>query len=67
VEWYLEQIESAEDAENARMVLEEMAAVRGVRVSLQSKIATVCFDDSTVGIKDMKKALRKAGFDAILI
>lgn len=66
VEWSVPTIESKACAEQVRMVLEEIAEVRGVRVRLSAKTVTVCFDDARIGLQQLKDALYSAGFPAVL-
>ena len=66
VEWSVPAIESKECAEKVGMAIEEIAEVRGVRVNLLLKTVTVCFDDERIGLTQLKDAMSKAGFPAVL-
>ena len=67
VEWSVPTIESRECAETVGMALEEIAAVRGVRVNLLAKTVTVCFDDAIIGLQHLKEAMLNVGFKAVLV
>jgi copper chaperone CopZ len=66
VEWSVPTIESKECAEKVGMAIEEIAAVRGVKVNLLLKTVTVCFDDDRIGLQQLKEAMNNAGFPAVL-
>lgn len=66
VEWSVPTIESKGCAEKVRMALEEIAAVRGVRVRVPGKTVLVSFDDTLIGLPQLKEALSRAGYQAFL-
>ncbi|TLU54210.1 MAG: heavy-metal-associated domain-containing protein [Chlorobium sp.] len=66
IEWEVPTIESKECAEIVGLALEEIAEVRGVKVNLLSKTVTVCFDDTKIGLQQLKEAMIKVGFPAVL-
>ena len=66
IEWEVPTIESKECAEIVGLALEEIAEVRGVKVNLLSKTETVCFDDTKIGLQQLKEAMIKVGFPAVL-
>lgn len=66
IEWLVPSIDSRDSAEKVGLALEEIADVRGVKVNLLSKIVTVCFDDSRIGLQHLKEAMSMAGFPAVL-
>jgi copper chaperone CopZ len=67
VEWSVPTIESKECAEKVGLAIEEIAEVRGVRINLLSKTVTVCFDDSRIGLQQLKEVMINAGFPAVLV
>ncbi len=67
IEWLVPTIVSKECAEVVGMALEEIPDVRGVRVNVFSKIVTVCFDDTRIGLQHLKEVMRMAGFPAVLV
>lgn len=66
VEWSVPSIVSRDCADTVGMALEEIEDVRGVRVNLLLKTVTVCFDDERIGLTQLKDAMSKAGFPAVL-
>jgi copper chaperone CopZ len=64
VEWAVPTLLSKECVENVCLALEEIAAVRGVKANLESKTVTVCFDDSTIGLHQLKESMSLAGYPA---
>jgi copper chaperone CopZ len=66
VEWLVPTIETKDCAERVGMALEEIPDVRGVKVNLSEKKVTVCFDDSRIGLLQLKEAMRLSGYPAIL-
>jgi copper chaperone CopZ len=67
VEWSVPTIETKECAEKVGLAIEEIADVRGVRVNLLLKTVTVCFDDSRIGLQQLKDVMSRAGFPAVLV
>ena len=66
VEWSVPGIESAGCAQKARLALEEIPAVRGVRVRMAAGTVMVSFDDALIGLPQLKEALNRAGLAAVL-
>ncbi len=66
IEWAVPTIASRECAEIVGMALEEIEEVRGVKVNLLSKTVTVCFDDTKIGLLQLKDAMMRVGFPAVL-
>jgi copper chaperone CopZ len=62
MEWSVPSLESEGCAEELQMVLEEITAVRGVRVNRQQKTVMVGFDADYIGTQQLKEAMNRAGF-----
>jgi copper chaperone CopZ len=66
VEWGVQGITSQGSAENLQMTLEEIAAVRGVRVNLKKQSVLVGFDADYTSEQILKEVMKKAGFHVAL-
>lgn len=62
VEWMVPGITSKSRAEHLQMTLEEIVAVRGVRVNVPNKTVLVGFDSDYTSEKKLKDILNMAGF-----
>jgi copper chaperone CopZ len=65
-EWYVPALAGEGCAETLRMVLEELTAVRGVRVRVGEKTVRVGFDADYIGTQQLKEAMNLAGFKVTL-
>jgi len=66
VEWSVPELGAGDGAERLRMALEDIPAVRGVRVRVSEKTVLVGFDDAQVSVQLLKEAINKAGFPSAL-
>ena len=62
VEWTVSDITCKLDAEHLQMTLEEIVAVRGVRVNLSKQTVLVGFDADYTSEQKLKDVLSMAGF-----
>jgi copper chaperone CopZ len=62
VEWTVPGVTGKSSAEHLQMALEEITAVRGVRVNVAKKSVLVGFDADYTSEQKLKEALNKAGF-----
>lgn len=62
VEWMVPGITGKSSAEQLQMALEEIAAVRGVRVNLKKQSVLVGFDADYISEQKLKEVLNRAGF-----
>ena len=62
VEWLVPGITSELSAENLQMALEEITAVRGVRVNVAKKLVLVGFDADYTSEQKLKDVINRAGF-----
>lgn len=65
-EWSVVSLDNEFSAENLQMVLEEITAVRGVRIKLQEKTVRVGFDADYIGTQQLKEAMNMAGYSVTL-
>jgi copper chaperone CopZ len=63
VEWTVPGIAGKSSAEHLQMTLEEIVAVRGVRVNVPNKTVLVGFDADYTSEKTLKEILNMAGFN----
>jgi copper chaperone CopZ len=62
MEWFVPTLDSEGSAEELRMALEEITAVRGVLVKMPGKTVKVSFDSVFVGAHHLRDVLTRAGF-----
>jgi hypothetical protein len=65
-EWSVPSLDSRGSADELQLVLEEIAAVRGVRVKVGERTVLVGFDADYIGAPQLTAAMRRAGFAATL-
>jgi len=66
MEWLVPALGGAGSADELQMVLEQITAVRGVRVNVREKTVLVGFDADYIGVQQLKEAMNKAGFKVTL-
>ena len=66
VEWSVPGITCEGSAESLQMTLEEIAAVRGVRVNFRKQSVLVGFDADYTSEQKLKEILKNAGFQVAL-
>lgn len=62
VEWTVPGITCERSAENLQMTLEEITAVRGVRVNMRNKTVLVGYDADHTSEQALKDVLNRGGF-----
>lgn len=65
-EWSVPALDDRDRAEALQLALEEIAAVRGVRVSLREKTVLVGFDADHIGTGQLTAVIRRVGYAAAL-
>jgi len=66
MEWSVPSLDDEGCAEELQTVLEEITAVRGVRVNMRQKTVLVGFDADYISTKQLTAAMNRAGFQVAL-
>lgn len=66
IEWTVPGITSRLSAEQLQMTLEEITAVRGVRINIQKQSVLVGFDAGYTSENKLKEVMKEAGFQIAL-
>lgn len=64
MEWSVPSLDGEECAEELQMILEDIPAVRGVRVNVRQRTVRVGFNTDHIGMQQLKAAMDRAGFEA---
>lgn len=67
MEWRVPSLDCKGCAEGLQMVLEEITAVRGIRVKIREQTVRVGFDADYIGTPQLTEVMNRAGFFATLI
>jgi hypothetical protein len=62
-EWTVPSLVNSDYAEELQMILEEIAAVRGVRIKVREKSVRVGFNADHIGTEQLEEAMTSAGFE----
>jgi len=65
MEWTVPSLDIDGCAEELQMILEEIAAVRGVRIKIREKTVRVGFHADYIGTEQLEEAITRAGFAVV--